>query len=163
VVRTGYQIIDEPRSGPLSAVAVDPLWPFLALMFAGPWLGLPWFVVNALAIGSATQKKETLWVAAALAGQFALWGGLFWLVDEVDVGKIAVGYLRFIPIVWILGFGYVLHFSQTRSAQLFVYFGGRFRVGWPIAIAGGIYGRPFVAHALEQLPSFGLYLKLVLA
>ena len=44
VTGSGYRIADEPRPGAMEHLAVDPLWPFLAIMFGGAWLSWPWFV-----------------------------------------------------------------------------------------------------------------------
>ena len=38
VTGSGYRIADEPRPGAMEHLAVDPLWPFLAIMFGGAWL-----------------------------------------------------------------------------------------------------------------------------
>lgn len=158
----GYTIIDEPHPGTLARAAVDPLWPFLALMMGGPWVGLPWFVFNGVAIGSASLRKEIGWAAVALVLQTAIWLGMIALVGALGLGKLELGYLRFAPIVSLMTCGYLLHFNQARSAQLFVHFGGRLRLGWPLAIAASV-GRPWVADALDHLPSIGVYLRLVLA
>lgn len=159
---TRYRIMDEPRPGPLAAWAVDPLWPFLALMMAGPWLGFPWFLFNGLAIGSARQKREVAWIAGGWLTLAALYAGLFVLAEALKLGRFELGYLRFGPIVWLMICGYALHFSQGRSAQLFAHFGGRLRQGWWVAILGGLVGREQVAAALEKLPA-GWFLKLVMA
>ena len=63
-----YKILDEPSPGPLAAAAVDPQWPLLVSMLAGPWLGWPWFIVNAHAVGSGSKWKQTLLVLVGLAG-----------------------------------------------------------------------------------------------
>ena len=158
----GYTIIDEPRPGSLARLAVDPLWPFLALMVGGPWVGLPWFVFNGVAIGSASLRKEITWALVALVTQVAIWSGVIVLVGALGLGKLELGYLRFVPIVSMMTWGYVLHFNQARSAQLFVHFGGRLHLGWPLAIGASV-ARPWVADALDRLPSIGIYLRLVLA
>ena len=55
-----YEIIDEPRASRASSLAVDPLWPFLATMLGGAWLGWPWFLVNSHALGSSTKGREVV-------------------------------------------------------------------------------------------------------
>jgi len=42
----GYRIADEPRPGALSQLAVNPLWPLLAVMLGGTWIAWPWFALN---------------------------------------------------------------------------------------------------------------------
>lgn len=157
-----YKIIDEPRPGTMSKFAVDPLWPFLALMMAGPWLGFPWFVFNGMAIGSARLKREITWVVFGWLGVVALFGGLYLLVVQLNLGKVEVGYLKFAPVVWLMITGYVLHFSQARSAQLFAYFGGTLRNGMLIALAGAFFVREPLGEALQALP-LGWFLRLVIA
>ncbi len=51
-----YRIVDEPVQTRVSRLAVRPLWPWLALALGGAWAGVPWFAVNAFALGS----KEAL-------------------------------------------------------------------------------------------------------
>jgi hypothetical protein len=157
----GYQIIDEPRPGALARIAVDPLWPFLGLLMGGPWLGFPWFVLNALAIGSAAFRKELFWAIGGLVGLVVVCAGVVGTLILLGGGKAEFGYLRFIPIVWLMGCGYVLHLSQARSAQLFAYFGGRIRVGWPVVILGAVVVRPWLGPELLKLPA-GWFIYLVL-
>ena len=51
-----YRIGDEPRPGALARVAVDPMWPLLAVMLGGVWLSWPWFVLNGVVVGSPTRQ-----------------------------------------------------------------------------------------------------------
>ena len=69
---TTYHLADEPRPGGLAHLAVQPFWPLLAMMLAGSWLALPWFVVNALAVGSPTRGKEIGLAVLAFAGSLGL-------------------------------------------------------------------------------------------
>src|SRR5688500_16070714 len=63
-----YRVVDEPHPSGLSQWAVRPLWPLFAQMLAGAWLSWPWFVLNAFALGSATRKREAMYIGAAGLG-----------------------------------------------------------------------------------------------
>ena len=67
-----YRLADEPALGRWRAIAVDPNWPLVGLMLAGAWLGWPWFLVNARALGSPTRRRELAWVLAGLVGSLVL-------------------------------------------------------------------------------------------
>jgi hypothetical protein len=133
----GYRILDEPRPGALAQYAVNPTWPFLALMLAGGWLAWPWFVFNAIALGSSNRSREILWVVGGLLGTLVVLGGL--IATSALFGATvepAIPYLRILPIVWKLLVGYVVFGSQQRSFQLFEWFGGAPKNGMFALIAG---------------------------
>ncbi len=121
---TSYRIVDEPKPSPLSKWAVNPFWPFLALMLGGAGVGFAWFAFNAFAMGSATRVREWLLVGAAFVGSALLAGlGMFLMLRGVlDTESIA--YAGTLLIIYKLAIGYFLHFSQARSFELFEYFGG---------------------------------------
>ena len=62
----GYHIPDEPRPGGLVRWAVNPVWPFIAVMLGGAWLSWGWFLFNGAAIGSPSRARERLLVAVGL-------------------------------------------------------------------------------------------------
>src|SRR5262245_5445757 len=61
-----YQIADEPAPSTFAKYAVNPLFPMLAMMFAGVWFAWPWFAFNSFAIGSPTRRAELAWLVAGL-------------------------------------------------------------------------------------------------
>ena len=144
-----YQIADEPSRGPWARLRVSPTWPLLALMLAGAWLGVAWFIVNTWAIGSATKKSETALALAALAGKAALLLLFESLLRTHAVGKWTVPYLVIVPVVWELALAYVIFVRQQRSFELASYFGAAASSGvWVLALGSFARGR-----VLDSVPS----------
>ena len=134
----GYRISDEPRPGALSRLVVDPIWPLLAAMLAGSWLALPWFAVNAAAVGSPTRRREVAWIAGGVAvsvlatiGVMAVAGGL---------PRWGVRALLVLLVAWRLGVAYVLFELQRGPVELFRWHGGRVQSGLAVAVAGAFAG-----------------------
>lgn len=124
-----YRIQDEPRPGVMGHLVVNPVFPLLATMMAGVWLGLPWFVFNAFAMGSTTRRKELGLALAVVPGTLlliVLVGGLkaSGVLTERSMPYALVG-----VIVWKLAMGYVLFNLQQRSFALHQYYGGVVRNG----------------------------------
>ena len=67
-----YRIEDEPRPGALAHLVVSPMPILLAAMLGGPWLAWPWFVLNGIALGSPTLRRELAVVAVGVAGAAAI-------------------------------------------------------------------------------------------
>lgn len=145
-----YRIVDEPTPGPLSRLVVQPLWPLLALMLAGSWLGYPWFVVNAFAVGSPSRAKETFWAALGFVGSLALGVGLLALAGTGVLPEPALPYAAVGIVAWRLGVGYVLYTLQSRSFHLYTYFGGPVRNGLWVLLVAVVFMR---ARLLGLLPS----------
>jgi hypothetical protein len=148
-----YRILDEPRASGLAQLVVNPLWPLLSLMLAGSWLALPWFALNAFALGSATRVRETLLVLSWAPLLFALLYGLGALRLYAGVPQAAMPYLVILITVAKLALGYVLMTLQQRSFALYEYFGGRVRNGAIVVMAGTMLGRDAVLGRLGE-PSF---------
>lgn len=130
-----YRIADEPTPGGLSHLAVNPLWPFVSVMFGGIWLSWSWFLLNGIAVGSPTRKREWLWVGAGLAGSVLLIFGLLTLVDNKVIAKEYIKYAFLLVVVWKLGVSYVLFSLQSHSIELYEYYGGRLRNGAYVIVA----------------------------
>ncbi len=130
-----YRILDEPSPGTLSKLSVNPFWPLLGVMLGGPWLALPWFVVNSLAIGSATKVREIITAAVGLGGAIALTLGGFALIEQGVLDSESFQYAAIVLVVWKLGVSYWLFVTQARSFQLYEYFGGPVRNGMLLVIA----------------------------
>ena len=73
-----YRIADEPTPGRLAGLVVNPFWPLLGAMLGGFWLALPWFALNAAALGSATRRREWAYLAGGMAVSAALGGALLY-------------------------------------------------------------------------------------
>lgn len=132
---SGYRIADEPTGGALSHLVVQPIWPLLAGMLGGLWLGLPWLVFNAYAMGSATKTKETviavLMFLAIVVSSVAIAG----LVGDTIPDR-AFGFLLLGVQLMKLGVYYALQGLQSRSFELHQYYGGTVKNGMILVIAG---------------------------
>ncbi|MFN7143175.1 MAG: hypothetical protein ACK4YP_05320 [Myxococcota bacterium] len=142
---TRYRLPDEPRPGALANVVVHPMWPLLAVMFAGPWLSWPWFVLNAWALGSPTRVRETLYALGGFLGSAALLGAIVVAVVTIDRGEDIVPYLMIGVTVWKLAVSYVLSELQGRGFELYTWYGGVARNGFFVAVLGGMLLRPTIA------------------
>ena len=126
---TGYRILDEPTPSKLSHLAVQPLWPLLAIMFGGAWISWPWFALNAFAVGSPTKIKEVLWAVGGFFGTAILTIGIALMNGAEIVGEVGVQYLIVGITVWKLLVTYRLYLLQARTFSLYEYFGGTVRNG----------------------------------
>jgi hypothetical protein len=155
----GYQIADEPQPGPMASVAVQPFWPLLGVMFGGSWLSWPWFIVNSLAVGSPTRRREVALAIVGFVGNAALVLALGSLLFTEIVPETFAPYLVLVQIVWRLGVSYWLYVLQARTFGIYEYYGGPVRNGLPILIVGYFAGRLVIGPALQAVP----FLRLVLA
>jgi len=131
-----YRIMDEPAPSGLGHLIVQPMWPLLAVMFAGVWLALPWFVLNAFALGSPTRLKELGVAALGPLGLLGLWFGLRVVDTLPQVPDGAMPYLALLLTLWKLAVAYWLFDMQKQSFALHEYFGGRVRNGMVVVGAG---------------------------
>ena len=67
-----YHIPDEPVPSRWNHLVVDPLWPLLAVMFAGSWLAFPWFAFNGFVMGAHNRYKTLFLSSVALAGNITV-------------------------------------------------------------------------------------------
>jgi hypothetical protein len=144
----GYRILDEPRPGPHSHLSANPFWILLASMLGGAWLAWPWFVFNAIAIGSATRVKEIALVAAGVAGSIVLYFGLEEAISRSVIDERSAPYAVLVIVAYKLGISYALHLLQSRSFQLHEYFGGAVRSGMLLVIVGAL-ARSSVLNQLQ--------------
>jgi hypothetical protein len=125
LARSSYRIADEPVASKLSRLVVNPVFPLLGGMLGGFGVGVVWFVVNGVGMGSATLRRE-LWVAfMGLALAVLGTGVLFMLYDarpqpSGTVLKLAALGLTLVKLVVL----YVLQLTQSRSFALHQHFGG---------------------------------------
>ena len=135
---SGYAIVDEPRPGALQQWVVNPLWPFFALMFAGAWLALPWFAFNALALGSATRRREWLVVLLTTPLKLGLFFFLLMLHRKLGLPDGAMRYHMTVVTALSLGLGYWLFNLQQPSFALYQYFDGPVRNGVFLVLGGAL-------------------------
>jgi hypothetical protein len=135
-----YRIQDEPHPSTLGHLVVNPLFPLLASMLAGPWLSLPWFVLNSLALGSPTRRKELVVALLQVPLTFAL---LFLLGALLKLGVLtpASAPYAFVALtVWKITAAYFLYNWQQPGFALHEYYGGTVRNGLPVVMLGAFLG-----------------------
>ena len=145
-----YRIEDEPTPGTLSSFAVNPLWPFVAVMFGGVWLSWSWFLLNSLAVGSPTRKKEIVWIVSGLIVSTALVLVILFMVGQ---GIIQDGHLKYyllIITVWKLAVTYSLFNLQSHTIELYEYYGGQLKNGVFIVIAA-VFVSPAVTGSMPPV------------
>lgn len=147
--RNLYRLDDEPRPGALARLAVEPLWPLLGLMLGGAWLGLPWFVLNGIAVGSPTRVREAALAAIGLLGSLGLAFGLLYLWQGGVLDKGGLQYAMLVLVVWKLAIGYALFVMQASTIELYQYYGGVLnRFGLPVVLLGAFFLRGLVLNLL---------------
>lgn len=144
------------RVGAAQRPAVNPIWPTLALMFAGVWLAWPWFLVNEYLIRTDELRHQTKLVVIGLVGAFALAWLVMALVNIEVLGVREARYAFILLLAWKLGITYLLQSRQARGFELWRYFGGEPKNGAYLAIAGYFLTEPL----FEQLPLGLLWLVL---
>ena len=153
-----YHIPDEPRPGRFAAYTVHPFWPLITLMLAGSWIGLPWFVVNGIAMGSASLRKEIIAAVATPFGAIAMLIvaslALQRLVPPhlLPLGRL-VEYRDVLVVAVKLAFGYWIYLSQQRSFEIYRHFGGPVRQGMLIAV-GATFLRNYLASGGAHAPDW---------
>jgi hypothetical protein len=146
-----YQIVDEPTPGRLRTVAVHPQWPLLGSMLCGAWLAWPWFVLNGIALGTPTRRREALTIAAGLLATIGLAAVVLWLVDRgVLESSISIRLALLVFFAFKLAVSYAVLLPQTRSFATYEYYGGTVRSGVPVVVAG-MFLRPIVVGLSDNL------------
>lgn len=125
----GYQIADEPTPGTLAKFAVNPIFPFLAIMFGGVWIAWPWLAFNGIAIGSPTLRKELAWLGFGLLGLFVLATGLLYLIGMGTLEGVGIQYAILCLTVGKLAAVYAVYVMQSHTIQIYEYYGGVLRNG----------------------------------
>jgi len=152
----GYLILDEPRPSGLAHYAVNPVWPLFGMMFAGAWFGWLWFLFNGQAIGSPTRRKELLAVLIGFVGLAALPVLLYAVLKQLH-WPAGFHYALVVFACWKVGVCYWLYFLQSRSFELYEYYGGALRSGMFVVIGGYMLSRALAdAHS-------SYYLRLLLS
>jgi hypothetical protein len=139
-----YTIADEPHDTAWKQLVVSPTGPMLAEIVCGSWLSLPWFVVNAIALGSPTKRKEIALCVLQLIVTIALGSLLIWLDDRDLIESRTLMQLSVLAIVaWKVWIAYAITRIQSRVYQVYELYGGPARAT-TFVIAAGILVRPFV-------------------
>lgn len=147
---TAYRIEDEPLPGAWAHLAVRPLWPLFAVMFAGVWLAWPWFVFNGWVVGSPTRRKELAWAVGGAVGLVGLALGLALLGETGVLPSRVWPYARVLLILWKLGVTYALYFLQSRTFQLYEHYGGPVKSGLMLVALGYFAHSWLLDHGAQQ-------------
>jgi len=123
-----YTISDEPRPSKLRHLVFHPSGPLLASMLGGAWLAWPWFVLNSIALGSPTRRKEIAIAIVAVLGSLAL-AVLVVALDDAKLleTKTRVELAILGITVWKLGCAYWVCIVQSRTFHVYTYYGGTAR------------------------------------
>jgi hypothetical protein len=157
---TIYHIPDEPRPSGLAHVTVNPFWPLLCVMFAGSGMSWAWFVLNGIAMGSPTRKRELALAIGGLVGNLVLILGVAGLHDRLGTdGDLLMPYLFLVVLVWKLGVSYVMYMMQAGSFGIYEYYGGNVQNGWIGLILAYIAWNMMLAPALKSSPLIVLVLS----
>jgi len=143
---SSYRISDEPTPSQLAKFAVNPLWPFLAVMLGGVWLSWSWFAFNAMAVGSPTVRREIIWIIAGLTVSVLLVMVIFYL-EAIGIlnSPAKVQYALLVLTAWQLGVTYALYTLQSRTIQIYEYFGGTLRNGLIVVIVAMVFRKSILA------------------
>jgi len=169
-----YHIADEPEPGRYAKYAVSTHWPFLATLLGGSWLGLPWFLFNGYAVGSATRKAEVraamFTVGFALAFAFVAFG----LIDALhappsDSASHVAGALglpdRAYSYAWVgviavkLWFVYRIQWLQAKSIHIHQSYGGKLMNG-AVVLVVAYFARSYVLAAAAKISVYLLVVVL---
>ena len=150
---TTYHIPDEPRPGGLAHVTVNPFWPMLCVMFVGAGMSWTWFVLNGIAMGSPTRKREMGIAIGGLVGNLVLLLGVLGTFDRLGFdGELTLPYLLLVVVVWKLAISYVLYMLQAGSFGIYEYYGGTVQNGWIGLILAYLAWNMLLVPALKGAP-----------
>jgi hypothetical protein len=145
---TAYRIADEPAPSALARFAVNPLYPFLTMMLGGTWIAWPWFALNSFAVGSPSRRRELLWLSAGAVAALVLSFGIFALVGSGTLPPKAARYAILTVVVAKLATSYAVFTLQSRTIEIYEYYGGKLQSGVLPLLLTFILG----SRVIEQLP-----------
>jgi hypothetical protein len=137
-----YDIADEPNpAGGWENLVFQPSAPLLGLMWCGAWLAWPWFIVNSIAMGSPTVRREVQLCVAGFLGSIVLAFGVFGLVDAgIIESKVALQIALLVVVAFKLGIAYAVSEIQARTFHVYQYYGGTAQKAMYVLIAGSYIG-----------------------
>lgn len=145
-----YAIADEPHDTPWKHLVVNPSGPLLAEIIVGSWLSLPWFVLNAVVLGSPMKTKEILLAIIQLIVTVILGSLLLWAEDRNVIESRTLLQLAMLVIMtWKVYIAYSITTIQQRVYQVYELDGGKARAATFI-VSGGILLRPYVQGLFDD-------------
>jgi hypothetical protein len=105
--------------------------------------GWAWFLVNGQALGSPTKWRELVFVLIGIGGVLGLSVALGTAMSAGLLTKENAPYAMLAFALWKLGISYWLYELQTRSFELYRYFGGIVRSGVIVVVLAYLF-RPRV-------------------
>lgn len=137
MARGSYVIEDEPVSGgpTRQRLIVEPLWPLLAVMLAGVWIGWPWLLFNAIALGAAQWRQQARLLLIGLVGTALLAGLIVALLEARVITRIVELRVALLAVtVWKLGITYRVQAMQLGTVELYRHYGGTPRSGGGVLV-----------------------------
>ena len=145
-----YAIADEPHDTAWKHLVVTPSGPLLAEIIVGSWLSLPWFVFNAIVLGSPTKRREMLLCVVQLMVTAALGTLLLWAADHDLIESRTLLQLALLVIVtWKIYIAHAITTIQQRAYQVYELSGGTAKAT-TFVISGGILLRPYVQGLFDD-------------
>ncbi len=130
-----YRIADEPRPSARAHLSVSPIWPFFALIFGGAGVSWPWYAFNGYVVGSPTRARELRIALAGFAGTVILVVAMSWFITYVGLPTSSAPYFRLVILLWKIGVTYWLFTLQSRSFEIYEYYGGKVSNGMIVVLA----------------------------
>jgi hypothetical protein len=133
-----YEIADEPTPATgWDNLVFQPSAPLLGIMWCGAWLAWPWFIVNSIAMGSPTLRREVQLCAIGLGGTLVLALMVFGLVDAgIIESKLALQIALLGVVAFKLALAYTVSTIQSRTFHVYQYYGGTAQKAMYVLIAG---------------------------
>jgi hypothetical protein len=145
-----YAIADEPHDTAWKNLVVSPSGPLLAEIVVGSWMSLPWFAINAIALGSPTKRKEIVLCVVQLIVTALLGTALLWADDrDLIESRTLLQLLLLVIVAWKLYIAHTITTIQQRVYQVYEAYGGPARAT-TFVIAGGILLRPYVQGLFDD-------------
>jgi len=152
MARDTYILDDEPTdTGKLQPYIVDPMWPLLAVMMAGTWLGWPWLLLNGRALGSPHWQRQVRLLALGL-GVTTLLALLIVALLNADIirTRTQLQLALLVVTVWKLAISYKVHALQLGTFELYRYYGAEVRSGLRVVVLGAYVGRALMLGLFDS-------------
>ena len=105
-------------------------------MLAGVWFAWPWFAFNSFAVGSPTRRAELAWLAAGLFVPAGVGMALLMAREAGWLPQLSPPYVGVVVIVLKLVVVYAVFLLQSRTIEIYEYYGGKLVNGvWPLLAA----------------------------